>query len=76
MQADEQVFEKLFVDWYLAPEQQSRNGAFSARADVKPPAGFAPLSSYKLDRSFRALHSDATALAALKARFAGYVAGH
>ena len=67
---------KLFVDWYLAPEQQSRNGAFSARADVKPPAGFAPLSSYKLDRSFRALHSDPANLAPLKARFAGYVAGH
>jgi ABC-type Fe3+ transport system substrate-binding protein len=67
---------KLFLDWYLAPEQQSRNGAFSARADVKPPAGFAPLSSYRLDRSFRALHSDTAKLAELKARFAGYVAGH
>jgi ABC-type Fe3+ transport system substrate-binding protein len=64
---------KLFLDWYLAPEQQRRNGAFSARSDVPPPKGFEPLSAYNLDRSFRALHSDPEALAALKRRFAGYV---
>jgi ABC-type Fe3+ transport system substrate-binding protein len=64
---------KLFLDWYLAPAQQRRNGAFSARADVPPPPGFEPLSHYKLDVSFRALHSDPEKLAALKARFAGYV---
>jgi ABC-type Fe3+ transport system substrate-binding protein len=64
---------KLFLDWYLAPEQQRRNGAFSARSDVPPPQGFKPLSAYNLDRSFRALHSDPDALAALKQRFAGYV---
>jgi len=67
---------KLFVDWYLAPEQQSRNGAFSPRPDVPPPPGFEPLTSYKLDRSFRTLHSNAAQLAELKARFAGYVGGH
>jgi ABC-type Fe3+ transport system substrate-binding protein len=66
---------KLFVDWYLAPEQQSRNGAFSPRSDVAPPPGFEPLSSYNLDRSFRALHSDAARLAELKAQFSGYVGG-
>ena len=64
---------KLFLDWYLAPDQQRRNGAFSARSDVPPPKGFKPLSAYNLDRSFRALHSDPEALAALKRRFAGYV---
>ena len=48
---------KLFLDWYLAPEQQSRNGAFSPRSDVAPPAGWQPLSTYNLDRSFRTLHS-------------------
>jgi len=67
---------KLFLDWYLAPEQQNRNGAFSARSDVAPPPGFEPLSSYQLDRSFRALHSDPSRLAELKARFAGYVRAH
>jgi ABC-type Fe3+ transport system substrate-binding protein len=67
---------KLFLDWYLAPEQQSRNGAFSARSDVAPPVGWHPLSTYNLDRSFRALHSDEARLAELKERFAGYVGRH
>jgi ABC-type Fe3+ transport system substrate-binding protein len=66
---------KLFLDWYLAPAQQSRNGAFSARSDVAPPAGYQPLSTYKLDRSFAALHADEARLAALKQRFAGFVGG-
>jgi len=66
---------KLFVEWYLAPEQQSRNGTFSPRSDVAPPQGFAPLSTYKLDRSFRAVHSDLARLAELKHLFAGYVTG-
>lgn len=63
---------KLFLDWYLAPAQQSRNGAFSARSDVAPPPGWQPLSSYQIDRSFRALHSDAAELEALKQRLASY----
>ena len=32
---------KLYLTWYLAKEQQSRNGTFSPRADVPPPAGLA-----------------------------------
>ncbi len=67
---------KLFLNWYLAPEQQSRNGAFSPRSDVAPPAGWQPLSTYNLDRGFRALHSNEARLAELKQRFAGYVASH
>jgi len=67
---------KLFLDWYLAPEQQSRNGAFSPRSDVAPPAGWQPLSTYNLDRSFRMLHSDVARLAELKHRFADYVERH
>lgn len=63
---------KLFLDWYLAPEQQRRNGAFSPRADVPPPRGWQPLSRYNLDRSFRALHADAAKLVALKQRLASY----
>ena len=60
---------KLFLDWYLAPEQQSRTGAFSPRSDVPPPKGWQPLSTYKLDRGFRALLSDEPKLVALKRRF-------
>ena len=64
---------KLFIDWYLAKEQQSRTGAFSARADVPPPEGFKPLSSYKIDNSYRQMLSDEVKLADLKKRLAGYI---
>jgi ABC-type Fe3+ transport system substrate-binding protein len=64
---------KLFIDWYLAKEQQSRTGAFSGRADVAPPEGFKPLSSYKIDNSYREMLSDEVKLAELRKRLAGYV---
>jgi ABC-type Fe3+ transport system substrate-binding protein len=64
---------KLFLDWYLAKEQQSRTGTFSARADVPPPEGFQPLKSYKIDSGYRQMLSDDSKLAELKKRFAGYV---
>ena len=64
---------KLFLDWYLAKEQQSRTGTFSPRADVPPPEGFQPLASYKIDSGYRQMLSDESKLAELKKRFAGYV---
>ncbi len=64
---------KLFLDWYLAKEQQSRTGTFSARADVSPPEGFRPLSSYKIDSGYRQMLSDESKLAELRKRIAGYI---
>jgi ABC-type Fe3+ transport system substrate-binding protein len=64
---------KLFLDWYLAKEQQSRTGTFSARSDVSPPDGFQPLASYKIDSGYRQMLSDESKLAELRKRFAGYV---
>jgi ABC-type Fe3+ transport system substrate-binding protein len=64
---------KLFLDWYLAKEQQSRTGTFSARADVSPPEGFQPLTSYKIDSSYRQMLSDENKLAELKKKIAGYI---
>jgi ABC-type Fe3+ transport system substrate-binding protein len=64
---------KLFLDWYLAKEQQSRTGTFSARADVSPPEGFRPLASYKIDSGYRQMLSDEGKLAELKKRIAGYI---
>jgi ABC-type Fe3+ transport system substrate-binding protein len=64
---------KLFLDWYLAKEQQSRTGTFSARADVPPPDGFKPLASYKIDSGYRQMLSDEGKLVELKKRFAGSV---
>ena len=65
---------KLYLTWYLAKEQQSRNGTFSPRADVPPPAGLAPLSSYNIDSRFRALVSDEPRLTELRKRLGGYIA--
>jgi ABC-type Fe3+ transport system substrate-binding protein len=65
---------KLYLAWYLAKEQQSRTGTFSPRADVPPPPGMAPLSSYNIDNRYRALVSDETRLAELRRRFGAYVA--
>jgi ABC-type Fe3+ transport system substrate-binding protein len=64
---------KLYLNWYLAKEQQSRSGTFSPRADVPPPPGYAPLSSYNIDSRFRALVSDEARLTELRKRFGGYV---
>jgi ABC-type Fe3+ transport system substrate-binding protein len=64
---------KLYLNWYLAKEQQSRSGTFSPRADVPPPPGYAPLSSYNIDSRFRALVSDEARLTELRKRFGGYI---
>jgi ABC-type Fe3+ transport system substrate-binding protein len=64
---------RLFLDWYLAKEQQTRTGTFSARADVPPPEGFGPLASYKIDSGYREMLSDEGKLGELRKRFAGYV---
>src|SRR5262245_1832213 len=64
---------KLYLNWYLAKEQQSRSGTFSPRADVPPPPGLAPLSSYNIDSRFRALVSDEARLAELRKRFGSYI---
>ena len=62
---------KLFLTWYLAKDQQSRTGSFSARTDVPPPPGLKPLSSYKIDAGYRELVTDKN-IAALRKRFESY----
>ena len=44
---------KLYINWYLQPEQQGRQGAWSSRSDVAPPSPLKPLSSYLLANRFR-----------------------
>ena len=61
---------RLYLTWYLAKEQQSRSGAFSARADVPPPEGLQPLSSYNIDRGYRQLMTDEARVADLRKRLA------
>jgi ABC-type Fe3+ transport system substrate-binding protein len=59
---------KLYVSWYLAKEQQSRLGTFSSRADVPPPEGLNPLTSYKIANDYREFMVDDKAIAELRKR--------
>ena len=63
---------KLFLTWYMAKEQQSRIGTFSARLDVPPPAGFKPLADYNLANHYREFVSDEPRMMALRKRFEAY----
>ena len=63
---------KLFLDWYLAQEQQGRLGTYSARTDVAPPEGLAPLSAYKIEAGYLQFVSDEARLAELRKRFESY----
>ncbi|HEY6254276.1 MAG TPA: extracellular solute-binding protein [Xanthobacteraceae bacterium] len=63
---------KLFLTWYMAKEQQSRTGVFSARTDVPPPAGFNPLFSYKLANDYVEFVTNAAQMADLRTRLEGF----
>ncbi len=63
---------KLFLTWYLAKEQQSRTGSYSARTDVPPPPGLKPLSAYKIDAGYRQLVTNEKRIVALRKRFESY----
>ena len=63
---------KLFLNWYMQPEQQSRTGVFSARTDVSPPTGFKPLSSYNAALEYNQFVSNEPLMTELRKRFEGY----
>ena len=63
---------KLFVAWYLAPEQQARLGYWSSRSDVGPPPGLKPLSSYNIANGYRAFIMDETRAQALRRRYEAF----
>lgn len=63
---------KLYVGWYLQPEQQKRQRTWSSRSDVAPPAGLKPLSSYRLANSFREFVLDQPRIKALRERFLAF----
>ena len=63
---------KLFLNWYLEKEQQSRLGTFSARTDVAPPAGLKPLSAYNILAGYRQFVSDENKLVALRKKYESY----
>jgi ABC-type Fe3+ transport system substrate-binding protein len=63
---------KLFLTWFMAKEQQSRIGVFSARQDVPAPPGLKPLTAYNTANQYREFVSDEKALGELRRRFEGY----
>ena len=63
---------KLFLDWYMAKEQQRRVGSYSARRDVAPPDGLRPLSDYTIAAGYRQFVADEKDLVALRKKFESY----
>ncbi|MEA3028531.1 MAG: hypothetical protein QOF91_3816, partial [Alphaproteobacteria bacterium] len=55
-----------------AKEQQAKVGSFSSRADVPPPEGFKPLTSYKIANGYREFMLDDKLIAELRRRMEGY----
>jgi ABC-type Fe3+ transport system substrate-binding protein len=63
---------KLYLSWFLAPEQQAKVGSFSSRGDVPPPEGFQPLTSYRIANGYREFMLNAPLVAELRKRVEGY----
>ena len=60
---------RLFIAWYLAPEQQKRTGTWSPRSDVPAPNGWKPILSYKVVNDYRAFITNDQLIKDLRARF-------
>ncbi len=63
---------KLFLSWYLSPEEQTKTGNWSPRSDVPAPYGWKPILSYKVVNSYRAFLNNQSQLAELRKRFEAY----
>jgi ABC-type Fe3+ transport system substrate-binding protein len=63
---------KLFLAWYLSPEEQSKTGNWSPRSDVPAPYGWKPILSYKVVNSYRAFLTNTAQLEELRKRFEAY----
>ncbi len=62
---------RLFLNWFLEKEQQSKLDTWSPRKDVPPPAGLPPLFSLKLANKYPAFISNTDFVAYLRKRFEG-----
>jgi ABC-type Fe3+ transport system substrate-binding protein len=64
---------KLLLTWMLSKEQQGRNpAAYSARADMPPPAGMPPLTDARFANGYRDFLGDGARLPALRKRFEAF----
>lgn len=60
---------KLWLQWYMAKQQQSRIGTWSARTDVAPPFGLKPILNYNVANNLGDLVDDPAHLAQLRKQF-------
>ena len=60
---------RLFLNWYMEPDQQVATGAFSARTDVAPPSPFKPLQTYKDGLGYNAFVSNEAVVRELRSKF-------
>jgi ABC-type Fe3+ transport system substrate-binding protein len=63
---------KLFLTWYLSPEQQAKTGNWSPRSDLPAPYGWKPILSYKVVNNYRDFLTNTRQLAELRKRFEAY----
>ena len=63
---------KLFLTWYLSPEEQNRTGNWSPRSDVSAPYAWWPILSYKVVNNYRAFLANTKQLEELRKRFEAY----
>ena len=63
---------KLFVEWYLSPEVQSKTGNWSPRSDVPAPYGWKPILSYKVVNNYGEFLTNTKQLEELRKRFEAY----
>lgn len=63
---------RLFLAWFLAPEQQIATGNWSPRLDVPPPVGQKPLSAYPLANRYREFLLQTRLVDDLRAMFLAY----
>jgi ABC-type Fe3+ transport system substrate-binding protein len=63
---------KLYLQWYMAKEQQSRIGTWSARSDVAPPFGLKPIFGYKVANDLADIVTKPDVLADLRKRYQSY----
>jgi ABC-type Fe3+ transport system substrate-binding protein len=63
---------KLFLAWYLSPEQQAKTGNWSPRSDVPAPYDWKPILSYKVVNNYREFLTNTIQLDELRKRFEVY----
>ena len=63
---------RLYLAWFMQPEQQRRLGHWSSRSDIPPPEGLKPLSSYDLANSYRSFVMDEVRAKTLRELYLGF----